>query len=194
MKKDTIRISAALFALVITTAVGVSYTLAHDDNGSFSNSEKHGAVKEAIENNDYTAFAEAVGEDAKILETINENNFNAFVEAKALLHDGNKEGAEEIFEELGVEKRFGKHKRGHHGDSEKHEAVKAAVEAEDYNAFIAAVGEEAPFLETITEENFPVFVEIHELKEAGDFEGAKALAEELGLNYKKGHRDHHKRF
>ena len=184
MKAQTIRISAALFALVITTAVGAGYTLAHERGAV--DSEKHEAVKTAVDENNYTAFVEAVGEDARILETINEENFSAFVEAKTLMQEGDRENARVILDELGVEKHFG-HKRGKFHDSEKHEAMRAAVEAEDYNAFVAAVGEEAPILETITEENFPTFVEIHELRAAGDKEGARALAEELGLQYYRGH-------
>ncbi|MBU0597290.1 hypothetical protein KJ641_01680 [Patescibacteria group bacterium] len=50
----------------------------------------------------------------------------------------------------------------------------------DYNAFLELVGDK-PIAENITADNFARFVEMHELMQAGDKEGAQAIAEELGL-------------
>ena len=39
----------------------------------------------------------------------------------------------------------------------------------------------SPKLDFVTEENFDRFVEMHNLMKSGDFEGAKVIADELGL-------------
>jgi len=65
------------------------------------------------------------------------------------------------------------------------EAMKEVLEAGDYNAFVELVGDKK-LGETITADNFDQFVEMHNLKEAGDREGAKAIADELGLKHRPG--------
>ena len=74
------------------------------------------------------------------------------------------------------------------------EAVKTAVENNDYTAWVDAHGDGErgqKMLEIINESNFDRLVEMHGLMQAGDREGAKAIAEELGLpdkgEFKKGH-------
>jgi len=66
-----------------------------------------------------------------------------------------------------------------------HEQMQAAIEANDYNAFIEAASD-CPFgdklLEKVTEENFPKFVEMH-----NHLDAAKAIADELGLPQRDGH-------
>jgi hypothetical protein len=63
------------------------------------------------------------------------------------------------------------------------EAMKAVVESGDYEAWKALVEESGrdKILETITADNFAQFVEMHNLKQADDREGARAIADELGL-------------
>lgn len=56
-------------------------------------------IRSAIESGNYQNFAEAVGQDAKILEKIDENNFSKLVEAHNL-----REQAKKIKEELGIKK------------------------------------------------------------------------------------------
>ena len=78
-------------------------------------------------------------------------------------------------------------KKGFNMTEEKKEAVKEHYEQMeeiltngDYEAFKELMAEK-PMLQNITEENFAKFIEMHNLKKAGDMEGAKAIAEELGL-------------
>lgn len=73
------------------------------------------------------------------------------------------------------------------------EAVRTAVENNDYQAWVDAHGDGergAEMLELINESNFSQFVEMHNLMQADDKEGAKAIAESLGLpdkgEFKKG--------
>jgi galactokinase len=56
----------------------------------------------------------------------------------------------------------------------------AALEANDYEAFTALVAG-SPMADELTEDTFASLVEIHELEQAGDREGASALRESLGL-------------
>lgn len=63
------------------------------------------------------------------------------------------------------------------------EELRSAVESKDYTAFQAVVlSEDLPEkLEALTEAQFHQFAEMHELRRAGDTEGAAAIRESLGL-------------
>jgi hypothetical protein len=61
------------------------------------------------------------------------------------------------------------------------ETVESALEAGDYQAFVAAHTDGDVMLEKITEDNFTKFIEMYTLRKSGDFEGAQAIADELGL-------------
>jgi len=64
-----------------------------------------------------------------------------------------------------------------------------AFQNNDYEAWVNLMEGKGRVKDIITEENFDKFVEMHNLKLAGDIEGAKAIAEELGLGQRmsKGH-------
>lgn len=81
-------------------------------------------------------------------------------------------------------------------DSAKFEEMKAkkaewqaVLEAGDYQAWLELVGDK-PMAEQITEENFAQFAAMHQLMKDGDREGAKAIADELGLEKSMGSRGH----
>jgi hypothetical protein len=86
--------------------------------------EAHRAEMDALlDAGDYDAWAEYVTEGergGKILEVINEDNFDEFVEAHELMEIGRgyMEDAKELFEELGLEK--GQNGPGHFGKNMKH--------------------------------------------------------------------------
>ncbi len=67
---------------------------------------------------------------------------------------------------------------------EKHEAMQKTFENNDYEAWLA-LQSDCPkgekMREAITEENFEQFAQIHLLKQAGDYEEAKEIWKELGL-------------
>lgn len=66
-------------------------------------------IKKALNAESYTAFREAISEThlADIVDT--EQEFTEFVEAHNLLKNGEREMAKEIFKELGIPKKVGKH-------------------------------------------------------------------------------------
>lgn len=70
---------------------------------------------------------------------------------------------------------------------ETHDAIEAAIEANDYNAFIVA-SEGLPISEQITSENFSRFIEAHNLRESGDIYGAREIMNELGIRPPMKHR------
>ncbi|PIR76450.1 MAG: hypothetical protein COU32_02055 [Candidatus Magasanikbacteria bacterium CG10_big_fil_rev_8_21_14_0_10_42_10] len=61
------------------------------------------------------------------------------------------------------------------------EAVDTAIDNRDYPGFVEAVGPDAPFIDQINETNFAQFAEMHDLMKAGDWQGAKTIADELGI-------------
>jgi hypothetical protein len=61
--------------------------------------ERREAVSAAIANNDYNAWVKAVGEDSKMLEKINEDNFDRLIK----MHEYRNQ-AKVIAEELGIER------------------------------------------------------------------------------------------
>lgn len=63
---------------------------------------------------------------------------------------------------------------------EQADAVRTAIENNDYQAFVKATAN-APFADKVTEEMFSKMVEAHNLRASGDLEGAKAIMDELEL-------------
>lgn len=66
------------------------------------------------------------------------------------------------------------------------EAMQLAITSGDYNTWKNLVearqAKQVKISDVINESNFAKFTEMHKLMESKDFEGAKAIAEELGLN------------
>lgn len=64
--------------------------------------EHQAALQSALEDNDYDAFLEAIENSplASVIDT--EAEFNTFVEAHELMRSGDREGARELMEELGL--------------------------------------------------------------------------------------------
>lgn len=190
-------LSAGLAAAVIVFVVMVMTTSADNENGEKKgfnfNPENRDAIMQAIEDEDYNTWYSlmtAEGREPKILEYINENNFNRFSE----MYDYMKK-ADEIRDELGLpqgamgpmgNRAFGHQNKGMLGNKllKNNSAVTAALENGDYNAFVEAMtvnGKTPKMLEYVTEANFDKYVEMHDLLKEGKKEEAKAIADELGL-------------
>jgi len=71
--------------------------------------------------------------------------------------------------------------RQHKCDSEQHEAVEAALEDGDYEAWAVLMDGRGRVADVVTEDSFDTFVAMHEAMEDGDVEEAQELREELGL-------------
>ncbi len=70
-------------------------------NGQGRGPEINAAIQTALDNNDYSAWLEAVG-DSPITEKINADNFATFVQAHQLMKAGDHEGAKAIMDQLGL--------------------------------------------------------------------------------------------
>lgn len=78
-------------------------------------SERHEAMEEAFTNNDYQAWKELMGDRGRVTQVINETNFARFAEAHRLAEAGDKDGAKQIFQELGLGLGLGKGMGGRGG-------------------------------------------------------------------------------
>ena len=123
--------------------------------------------------------------NSDILEKINVNLSTSQIEALEESHELREAGDYEA--EIDRDTMHEIRSAMHEYRMEMREAVKEAVENSDYEAFQSAIAE-TPLAEQITsEEDFEQFVEAHELMADGEFEAAKEIFAELGIE-KKGHK------
>ena len=101
----------------------------------------------------------------------------ALEEIKELHEAGDHDAAHTLMVEHEIPARKQKRERGPK-DPEKRAAVLEALENNDYDAFLS-IHEDAPFADKLTEEHFNKLVEAHELRAAGDLEGAREIMKEL---------------
>ena len=190
MNETIWRMSAVALAIVATTAIVAGATYAKD-NEMFGknlrpNSENMQAVKTALANNDYSAWLEAIDTDSPTAKKITEENFPKLIEINELRNQINA-----LEEELKLtpsrgtmdanQPNFRGPRAG--GDMAKNmEVAKTALDNNDYTAWLETVGTDSPIAEKITVENFPKLVEAHNLMQAGNFEEARQIRSDLGLN------------
>ncbi len=134
MKQNKYYLVAGLAALFVTTLVvsglasasegdflGPKSDKSNMDPERLEQREEHRTEMQAvIEGGDYDAWLEAMSDKPhaeKLTEQITAENFSSFVEMHQLMRAGDKEGAEAIAEEMGLE-RLGP-KKGHRGGYQK---------------------------------------------------------------------------
>lgn len=121
------------------------------------------------------------GEGRGTMENLTDEQKQAMDQIHSLHEQGLDDEARALAESVGLPlPPEGDGFREMHGDMGDHQAVEAAVEANDYDAFVAATAD-APFADQVDEAFFQKFVEAHSLREAGDMEGAKAIMDDLGI-------------
>lgn len=120
---------------------------------------------------------------------LNEEQISAFEEARELKKAGDFDRARDVLmsahidEEVMEQLREAMKERRQDHDI----AIKAAIEAKDYESFKAATSD-SPLGEIIdSRAEFDRFVEAHTLMETGDQDEAKEIFKELGLNWGHGH-------
>jgi len=100
----------------------IIWSTCYDDNlvkspnvkGPNYSAERHEAMQNAFENHDYEAWKGLMQEvgRVRVVEAINADNFDKFVEAHELASQGKFEEAREIRKELGLGKKDGSGRRG----------------------------------------------------------------------------------
>ncbi|MEA1937234.1 MAG: hypothetical protein U9N04_03925 [Patescibacteria group bacterium] len=93
-------------AVVMMGAFAVSSAMAYQGNyseeGPACSPERHIAMTEAMDANDYQAWSELMTDRGRITQVINEENFAQFAEARRLGEAGDIAGADEIRGDLGI--------------------------------------------------------------------------------------------
>jgi len=117
------------------------------------------------------AFGFGFQENEEAMNALEAQDYEAFIGAI-----GETERCERFAENM-TEGRFQQMAERH----ETRQAIEAAIESGDYDAWLAAMNSVPRITDFITEDNFASFVELHEAREEGDFETARAIAEELGI-------------
>ena len=77
-------------------------------------------------------------------------------------------------------------KEGPDCDSEKHEEMEQAFGSNDYQTWAELMEGKGRVTQVIDEGNFARFAEAHKLAEEGNYDGADAIRQELGLRTKNG--------
>ena len=180
-------VAAGVAALLLAVAAGAFTTYAHGPSGDFSPEERqereaqHEAVKEAFSNNDFEAWSSLMVDRPRAEELMTQEHFEAMLQVHELMEAGDKEAAQELLKENGIEMRKNGIRSGSF-DPEKREEMTAILESGDFEAWLELSSDHPMIAEHVTEENFNLRVQAHELRQAGDNEGARELLEEGGMN------------
>lgn len=177
-------------ALALVMSVGtVSAAGGHTGEGRKAGPPQE--VKEAVQNNDYDAWYSYVTENEgpfseHATEEVFEQLFFAAEYRYAGDHDAARETMQNLLADLGIERPEGDRSERERGPSSE---VREALQNGDYTAWeVAVTSAEGPFAEHATEDVFNTLVAAHDLREAGDKDGAKelmqALATDLGIELK----------
>jgi len=77
----------------------------YTQKGPDCDSEKHEAMEQAFENNDYQAWIELMEGRGRVTQVVTKDNFARFAEAHKLAEEENFDGADAIRQELGLRTR-----------------------------------------------------------------------------------------
>ena len=100
------KILVGSLAVVIMGAFAVSSAFAYQGDyakrGPAYSPERHIAMEEAMDNNDYEAWSELMADRGRVMRVINAENFAQFTEAHRLGEAGDVAGADAIRQGLGI--------------------------------------------------------------------------------------------
>ena len=164
-------------SIIFVLTIGAFSAYAYGGAFGFNGADRQ-AVEEALTKGDYQAWQEAAS-NSPLTEKITEDNFVRFVQAHQL-----REQARQIEEDLGITDIGGRGGRGEGmcPNSQNHQAIMAALDSGNYQAWKEAVGD-SPLAEKITEDNFGRFVQAHQLRQSGQFDEARQIEESLGIDF-----------
>lgn len=106
---------------------------------------------------------------------------------RELRSEGDIDGAKALAESLGL-KQMGIMKGFRGKNQQNHEEIDKALEDGDFASF-KELTKNAPFADKLTEDIFSKLQEAHSLRQAGKFEEAKTIMQDLGINPPMGHRE-----
>ena len=111
MNKTKIILGISALTLVagalLTTSNVSAYQGDYTQKGPNCTPERHEAMEQAFENNDYQAWADLMEGKGRVTQVIAQDNFARFSEAHRLAQEGNYDAADAIRQELGLRTRNG---------------------------------------------------------------------------------------
>ena len=104
MTKTKILTGLSLLTLTGLMIVPVASAYRGDPNvqGPNYSPEKHEAMTQAFENNDYEAWKAQMQDRGRVTQVVNESNFERFAQAHKLAQEGKLDEAKKIRQELGL--------------------------------------------------------------------------------------------
>jgi len=108
-KKSLLLGAGALGIISLTAFTAQAYRGDYTQKGPYYSPERHEAMEQAFENNDYNAWKKLMEEHShgRVLEVVTEDNFEQFAQAHQLAKEGKYEEADAIRQELGLRTRKG---------------------------------------------------------------------------------------
>lgn len=100
-------ITLVLGGLVISPRLTEAYQGDPSVQGPDCTAERHEAMIQAFENNDYNAWREQMQGKGRVTQVVNEDNFTHFAEAHKLALEGKTDEANQIRQKLGLGLRDG---------------------------------------------------------------------------------------
>lgn len=111
---------ALLLGMGFAAAVGVSADSGYGHRAAQGecDEERHEAMEEVLEDGDYEAWKELMGDRGRVASVVTEENFETFVEMHEAMEDGLVERAQELREDLGlgIRSQDGSGYRGENGE------------------------------------------------------------------------------
>ena len=112
MKTSKMLGSILAISAIVTAPMAFAYHGDPNVQGPDYSPERHTAMIQAFELQDYNAWVELMKNRGRVTQVVNADNFSQFAEAHELAHSGDLEGAKKIREELGLGMKDGRG-RGH---------------------------------------------------------------------------------
>lgn len=188
MNKQTKKMLGVAFIGLATLSAGTVAVNAYAKQGGFGDASfgQSDDIQLAIENNDFDTFVDLTNRDIsqdqfdmivahhhqgeEIQQAIDDEDYGAFVSA---LEDSSRHiPTQEEFEDMVVR-------------HQAHEKVEQAIEEGNYDLWLSAI-QDLPhaqdMAQLVSEDEFELLVDMHQAREDGDFETAKSLADEIGLD------------
>ena len=103
----TIGVVVALSTMALTAGTASAYRGDPNVQGPNYTLERHQAMTQAFENNDYQAWKDLMVGKGRVLQVVNESNFSRFAEMHRLMMAGDVAGAQKIRAELGLGMHYG---------------------------------------------------------------------------------------
>jgi hypothetical protein len=94
-------VAIGIIGLMVTNSV-FAYQGNYTEKGPDYTAERHEAMEEALNSNDYDTWANLMQNKGRVTQVINQDNFDKFVQAHILADQGKYTEANAIREELGL--------------------------------------------------------------------------------------------